>query len=97
MGIVHGIDILSIEQDCRSCLPLVVSYSLSLTIFPYVQIAGTIGTGLFLGSGSALQGAGPLGALLAYLLVGTVAYSYVNLWPFWDPSLTRVQVVVFCR
>ncbi|KAF8273091.1 general amino acid permease 1 [Lactarius quietus] len=38
-------------------------------------IAGTIGTGLFLGSGSALQGAGPLGALLAYLLVGTVAYS----------------------
>jgi amino acid transporter len=40
-----------------------------------VQIAGTIGTGLFLGSGSALQGAGPLGALLAYALVGTVAYS----------------------
>jgi len=40
-----------------------------------IAIAGTIGTGLFLGSGSALQGAGPLGALLAYLLVGTVAYS----------------------
>jgi amino acid permease len=44
----------------------------------HVQIAGTIGTGLFLGSGSALEGAGPLGALLAYLLVGTVAYSYVR-------------------
>ncbi|KAH9167479.1 general amino acid permease 1 [Lactarius sanguifluus] len=40
-----------------------------------IAIAGTIGTGLFLGSGSALQGAGPLGALLAYMLVGTVAYS----------------------
>ncbi|KAH9957982.1 general APC amino acid permease, partial [Lactifluus volemus] len=40
-----------------------------------MSIAGTIGTGLFLGSGSALEGAGPLGALLAYLLVGTVAYS----------------------
>lgn len=39
------------------------------------QIAGTIGTGLFLGSGAALRGAGPLGALIAYALVGTVAYS----------------------
>jgi amino acid transporter len=43
-----------------------------------MQIAGTIGTGLFLGSGSALHNAGPLGALLAYALVGTVAYSYVQ-------------------
>lgn len=41
------------------------------------QIAGTIGTGLFLGSGGALSEAGPLGALLAYVLVGTVAYSCV--------------------
>ncbi|KAF8722675.1 hypothetical protein AX14_009689 [Amanita brunnescens Koide BX004] len=40
-----------------------------------IAIAGTIGTGLFLGSGGALAGAGPLGALLAYMLVGTVAYS----------------------
>ncbi|KAF8498527.1 general amino acid permease 1 [Russula emetica] len=40
-----------------------------------IAIAGTIGTGLFLGSGSALRGAGPLGALFAYALVGTVAYS----------------------
>ncbi|TFY63642.1 hypothetical protein EVG20_g6228 [Dentipellis fragilis] len=40
-----------------------------------IAIAGTLGTGLFLGSGSALQGAGPLGALMAYILVGTVAYS----------------------
>ena len=28
-----------------------------------------------MGSGSALSGAGPLGALIAYILVGTVAYS----------------------
>ena len=41
------------------------------------QIAGTLGTGLFLGSGKALREAGPLGALLSYALVGTVAYSYV--------------------
>ncbi|KAH7922216.1 general amino acid permease 1 [Leucogyrophana mollusca] len=40
-----------------------------------IAIAGTLGTGLFLGSGQALSGAGPLGALIAYALVGTVAYS----------------------
>lgn len=40
-----------------------------------IAIAGTIGTGLFLGSGHALGGAGPLGALIAYALVGTVAYA----------------------
>ncbi|KIM44430.1 hypothetical protein M413DRAFT_353125 [Hebeloma cylindrosporum] len=40
-----------------------------------IAIAGTIGTGLFLGSGGALEAAGPLGALIAYALVGTVAYS----------------------
>ncbi|OAX32680.1 hypothetical protein K503DRAFT_870014, partial [Rhizopogon vinicolor AM-OR11-026] len=40
-----------------------------------IAIAGTLGTGLFLGSGKALSGAGPLGALLAYALVGSVAYS----------------------
>lgn len=43
--------------------------------FTRIAIAGTIGTGLFLGSGHALSGAGPLGALIAYALVGTVAYS----------------------
>ncbi|KDQ61931.1 hypothetical protein JAAARDRAFT_526914 [Jaapia argillacea MUCL 33604] len=40
-----------------------------------IAIAGTLGTGLFLGSGHALAGAGPAGALIAYALVGTVAYS----------------------
>ncbi|KAG1738964.1 general APC amino acid permease [Suillus lakei] len=40
-----------------------------------IAIAGTLGTGLFLGSGKALSGAGPVGALIAYALVGTVAYA----------------------
>ncbi|KLO19293.1 general amino acid permease 1 [Schizopora paradoxa] len=40
-----------------------------------IAIAGTLGTGLFLGSGKALSTAGPLGSLLAYALVGSVAYS----------------------
>jgi len=45
------------------------------------KLAGTLGTGLFLGSGQALSGAGPLGALIAYSLVGTVAYSSVSSFP----------------
>jgi len=40
-----------------------------------IAIAGTIGTGLFLGSGEALSTGGPLGALIAYALVGTVAFA----------------------
>ncbi|KAH9851886.1 general amino acid permease 1 [Lenzites betulinus] len=40
-----------------------------------IAIAGTLGTGLFLGSGHSLQAAGPLGALIAYALVGTTAYA----------------------
>ncbi|KZT69225.1 general amino acid permease 1 [Daedalea quercina L-15889] len=40
-----------------------------------IAIAGTLGTGLFLGSGAALREGGPLGALLGYTLVGTVGYA----------------------
>ncbi|KIJ21073.1 hypothetical protein PAXINDRAFT_165865 [Paxillus involutus ATCC 200175] len=40
-----------------------------------VCITGTLGTGLFLGSGEAIQGAGPIGALIAYALVSTVAFA----------------------
>ncbi|EJF64342.1 general amino acid permease 1 [Dichomitus squalens] len=40
-----------------------------------IAIAGTLGTGLFLGSGHSLQAAGPLGALIAYAFVGTTAYA----------------------
>jgi amino acid permease len=35
-----------------------------------IAIAGTIGTGLFLGSGGALAKGGPVGAVLGYLIVG---------------------------
>ncbi|KAG0054280.1 hypothetical protein BGZ90_006013, partial [Linnemannia elongata] len=35
-----------------------------------IAIAGTIGTGLFLTSGSTIATAGPGGALLAYVLIG---------------------------
>ncbi|KAI1004609.1 Arginine permease [Podosphaera aphanis] len=43
-----------------------------------IAIGGTIGTGLFIGSGSALAMAGPAGALLAYAFVGTVVFSVMN-------------------
>jgi hypothetical protein len=41
------------------------------------QIAGVIGTGLFLGLGQLLPTTGPLGAILVYLLVGSVAFAFV--------------------
>ncbi|KAJ7505782.1 amino acid permease/ SLC12A domain-containing protein [Mycena galericulata] len=54
-----------------------------------IAIAGTIGTGLFLGSGSALANGGPVGALLGYLIVGGLTglmiYSLGEMM-VWDPS-----------
>lgn len=36
----------------------------------FIAIGGTIGTGLFVGSGGALARAGPVSLLLGYLIVG---------------------------
>lgn len=40
-----------------------------------LSLGGTIGTGLFIGSGGALATAGPAGSLIAYAFVGTIVYS----------------------
>ncbi|KAF9234078.1 amino acid permease/ SLC12A domain-containing protein [Melanogaster broomeanus] len=53
----------------------IVLRSLTFLLSNRIAIAGTLGTGLFLGSGEALTGAGPLGALIAYVLVSTVAFA----------------------
>lgn len=39
-----------------------------------ISIGGTIGTGLFMGSGQTISQAGPLGAILAYLVGGFIMY-----------------------
>ncbi|KIJ21090.1 hypothetical protein PAXINDRAFT_6870 [Paxillus involutus ATCC 200175] len=65
-GAEHRFDVTSID---------VVQRRLKQRHVQMIAIAGTLGTGLFLGSGEALSGAGPVGALIAYGLVGTVAYS----------------------
>ncbi|KAI2635460.1 arginine transporter [Xylaria nigripes] len=41
----------------------------------FIAIGGTIGTGLFLGSGKALATAGPVGCLIAFAFVGSIIYS----------------------
>ncbi|KAJ5083092.1 hypothetical protein N7532_012135 [Penicillium argentinense] len=42
-----------------------------------IALAGTIGTGLFLSSGQAIATAGPLGAFLAYLIIGMTVSSVI--------------------
>ncbi|KAH9817185.1 amino acid permease/ SLC12A domain-containing protein [Melampsora americana] len=40
-----------------------------------IAIGGTIGTGLFLGSGEALSNGGPVGLILGYAIMGVIVYS----------------------
>jgi yeast amino acid transporter len=44
----------------------------------FIAMGGMIGTGLFLGTGVALQRAGPLSIFLAYTIVGTVVFAMIQ-------------------
>ncbi|KAJ5605427.1 Amino acid/polyamine transporter I [Penicillium lagena] len=43
-----------------------------------IAIGGTIGTGLFISSGTAIAYSGPAGALIAYIFVGSIVYSVMT-------------------
>ncbi|CAO1632411.1 unnamed protein product [Parajaminaea phylloscopi] len=43
-----------------------------------IAIGGAVGTGLILGSGSALRTAGPVGLLIAYIIMGSVCYGVIT-------------------
>ncbi|KAH8724427.1 amino acid permease/ SLC12A domain-containing protein [Phaeosphaeriaceae sp. PMI808] len=49
--------------------------NLSSRHLQFVAIGGTVGTGVFIASGGSIATAGPAGALLAYIFVGTLVYS----------------------
>lgn len=41
----------------------------------FIAIGGAVGTGLFIGAGTALATAGPVSCLISYLFIGTILYS----------------------
>lgn len=41
----------------------------------FLSIGGAVGTGLFIGTGSALATAGPASCLIAYMFIGTIMYA----------------------
>lgn len=77
----HAIHVEVLQVDPSGHLPLdvtsmdLVKRRLKQRHIQMIAIAGTLGTGLFLGTGEAIRTAGPLGALISFALVGSVAYS----------------------
>ncbi|KFA70204.1 hypothetical protein S40285_04408 [Stachybotrys chlorohalonatus IBT 40285] len=52
--------------------------SLQARHLQFIAIGGTIGTGLFLGTGSALAAAGPVSLLLAFIFIGLIVFSVMT-------------------
>ncbi|KAI9902383.1 hypothetical protein N3K66_001735 [Trichothecium roseum] len=52
--------------------------ALSSRHLQFIAIGGTVGTGLFLGTGGALATAGPVGVLLAFIFIGSVVFSVMT-------------------
>lgn len=68
------------EQNRQTCIDRVMSKSIGLTRSMKMKAAvmtgvgGTIGTGLFLSSGDVLASAGPVGAVILYIVGGIIAW-----------------------
>ncbi|KAB8230215.1 hypothetical protein ETB97_005630 [Aspergillus alliaceus] len=58
--------------------PLELQRKLKSRHLQMIAIGGTIGTGLFISSGTAIAHSGPAGALIAYIFVGTIVFSVMS-------------------
>ncbi len=59
---------------CPQSNPASLKRAMSTRHLVMLSLGGAIGTGLFLGSGEVIAQTGPIGAILAYLLGGLIAY-----------------------
>lgn len=70
-----GHDLEESDPDNHVGETLEVKRGLKMRHISMISLGGTIGTGLFIGTGGALQQAGPCGALIAYVFMATIVYS----------------------
>lgn len=68
-------DLESIEEELGVIKDVEVKRELKQRHIGMIALGGTIGTGLFIGLSTPLSQAGPVGALIAYLFMGTLVYS----------------------
>ena len=77
---VNGQDTFSMEEDIQDedegeVQNAEVKRELKQRHIGMIALGGTIGTGLFIGLSTPLTNAGPVGALISYLFMGSLAYS----------------------
>lgn len=63
------------DHNVEGYQPIGVQRRLKARHVSMISLGGTIGAGLFIGTGSALSSAGPIGALIAYLFIASIVYS----------------------
>ncbi|KAF8123869.1 amino acid permease [Boletus edulis] len=69
-------EVASAETGGSTSAPLIpLSRKLKNRHVAMISLGGVIGTGLFLGTATALMNGGPVGMLLGYIFVGTICYS----------------------
>ena len=69
----HGFSDRDVEKGEKS-----LRRAISARHLVFIAIGGAAGTGLFLGSGTALAHGGPLGSLLAYCVVATILHAVMT-------------------